>query len=83
MTTPTPTPHGAMPELLPCPFCGRKVDDDLSDTLYPSGTYWREEDGLRHYIGHRDRNVVRRRVSVEVAAEIGKAMAPSTDGGEL
>lgn len=47
--------HGAMPELLPCPFCGHKPPADLADTLYPSGTYWREEDGLRHYVGHRER----------------------------
>jgi hypothetical protein len=44
-----------MNELLPCPFCGREVEDDLEDTLYPSGTWWREEDGLRHYIGHQER----------------------------
>jgi hypothetical protein len=45
--------------LLPCPFCGRPVDDDLddgcNDTLYPSGIYWREEHGMRHYVSHRER----------------------------
>jgi hypothetical protein len=41
--------------LLPCPFCGRPVDDDLSDTLYQSGTYWREDEGFRHYISRRER----------------------------
>jgi hypothetical protein len=47
--------HGAMPELLPCPFCSKKVPDDLSDTLYPSGIYWREDpDSGRHYISHSD-----------------------------
>lgn len=31
------------------------MDEDLDDTLYPSAVYWREEDGLRHYLNHRDR----------------------------
>ncbi|MDB5931376.1 MAG: hypothetical protein JWR60_3083 [Polaromonas sp.] len=37
-------------ELKPCPFCGHAPDpENLIDLLYPTGTYWREEDGLRHY----------------------------------
>jgi hypothetical protein len=41
--------------LPPCPFCGKKPSEDLIDTCYPNGTYWREEDGLRHYIRHKER----------------------------
>jgi hypothetical protein len=45
-------------ENLPCPFCGHKVDLEDDDTLYPSGTYWREEeDGLRHYVNHKERRL--------------------------
>lgn len=30
----------------PCPFCGRAINADDIDTLYPSGTGWKEdEDG--------------------------------------
>lgn len=32
-----------------CPFCGKGVDFEDEDTLYPTGAYWREEDGIRHY----------------------------------
>lgn len=35
---------------LPCPFCGKEVDFDDADTIYPNGTCWREEDGERHYV---------------------------------
>jgi hypothetical protein len=38
-----------------CPFCGATPPKDLSDTLYPSGTWWRINDGYRHYVAHRDR----------------------------
>jgi len=49
----TANTDGAMPELLPCPFCSRPVPDDLSDTLYPSGIYWRDDTDIgRHYITH-------------------------------
>ncbi len=41
--------------LSPCPFCARKVDSDLRDTLYPSGLYWRETNGLRSYVSHIER----------------------------
>lgn len=43
---------GELPALLPCPFCGRKVDDDLIDTLYPSGIYRRPGRG---YVSHKER----------------------------
>lgn len=38
-------------EPLPCPFCGKRVDLEDYDTLYPSGTFWRDdkEIGLRTY----------------------------------
>lgn len=36
----------------PCPFCGRAINADDIDTLYPSGTGWKEDEdgGLRHYV---------------------------------
>lgn len=42
-------------KLKPCPFCGRKVDDDLIDTLYPSGIYWRQHNNFRSYHSHKER----------------------------
>lgn len=33
----------------PCPFCGMKPDMNDPDTIYPSGTVWREELGFRSY----------------------------------
>ena len=42
-----------MNELKPCPFCGRPVDEDLSDTLYPNGRYWRES--TSSYYSHKNR----------------------------
>lgn len=38
-----------MIKLSHCTFCGKHPPDDLIDTLYPSGTYWHEEDGYRFY----------------------------------
>lgn len=29
-----------MNDLLPCPFCGRAVEEDLSDTLYRTTPWW-------------------------------------------
>ena len=45
----------AVLEALPCPFCGKAVDFDDADTLYPSGICWREEHGFRHYVRWKDR----------------------------
>jgi hypothetical protein len=43
---------------LPCPFCGMHADLENGDTLYPSGTGWRDVAGLgREY--HRSRDVPR------------------------
>ncbi len=39
-----------------CPLCKMNPPANLSDTLYPSGIYWRETDGLRHYVGHNERS---------------------------
>ncbi len=34
----------------PCPFCGKKVDLNDEDTLYPNGTGWKDrEGGYRSY----------------------------------
>ena len=39
-----------IPALKPCPFCGSKMDVDDNDTLYPSGTVWRQHElGYREY----------------------------------
>lgn len=43
-------------ELKPCPFCGAKPPDDLIDTLYPTGIWWREiGGGIREYIDRHER----------------------------
>jgi hypothetical protein len=34
---------------LPCPFCGKPVDLEDHDTLYPSGTGWRDDENGRTY----------------------------------
>ena len=35
----------------PCPFCGKQLDANDSDTLYPSGIAWKESGlGYRHYV---------------------------------
>lgn len=41
-------------EFLPCPFCGKVVDLDNGDTLYPAGMYWRITDGIKHHIRYKD-----------------------------
>lgn len=33
----------------PCPFCGREVDLNDPDTLYPTGIVWSETDDGRWY----------------------------------
>jgi hypothetical protein len=40
--------------LKPCPFCGWQPPADLSDVLYPSGTYrrWDERNQFHHYVSH-------------------------------
>ena len=49
-------------KLKPCPFCGLQSDVDWDDTLYPSGSGWREDpcgtEGryLRHYLGANERH---------------------------
>lgn len=44
-----------MSELLPCPFCNKVVNLNNPDTLHPSGIFWREEDGIRVYVRHKER----------------------------
>lgn len=39
----------------PCPFCGKPLDLDDPDTLYPSGIYWGNCDGYRVYRRMKDR----------------------------
>lgn len=38
---------------LPCPFCGRDVDMEDQDTLYPSGTGWMFNEELQMRTYHR------------------------------
>lgn len=45
--------------LKPCPFCGMQSDTEDEDTLYPSGTGWREGlfgsgEVLRQYLSRTD-----------------------------
>ena|SRR3989304_413616 len=43
-------------KLKPCPFCGKTVDINNDDTLYPSGLYWRwDTDGGRCYVAYKNR----------------------------
>jgi hypothetical protein len=48
-------------DMKPCPFCGRAVDMEDEDTLYPTGTGWVEFDNggmiLRSYRSIRDPSV--------------------------
>lgn len=43
-----------MAELEACPFCGWNPPADLSDVLYPNGSYRRynERHGVYHYVSH-------------------------------
>lgn len=34
----------------PCPFCGKSIDADDRDTLYPSGTGWKDDGEIRYYV---------------------------------
>ncbi len=34
----------------PCPFCGNAINADDVDTLYPSGTGWKDDGECRHYV---------------------------------
>lgn len=41
-----------------CPFCGVPAPDDLIDSLYPSGIYYRiEPEGWYSYHSHSNRNL--------------------------
>lgn len=46
----------AAPEIPSCPFCGKPVNLEDDDTLYPTGTGWKEDevDGFRTYHSYRD-----------------------------
>ena len=45
-----------MPDKMkPCPFCGKEVDLEDNDTLYPNGTGWEiRPNGKRSYHSFRD-----------------------------
>lgn len=39
----------------PCPFCGKEVDPDNEDTLYPNGVGWKlRPKGYKSYHSFRD-----------------------------
>jgi hypothetical protein len=40
-------------DMLPCPFCGKGVDLDDEDTLYPSGVGWKFDEELQMRTYHR------------------------------
>lgn len=41
-----------MLKLKPCPFCGKELDLNDPDTVYPNGIYWRDtEEYGRVYFG--------------------------------
>lgn len=46
----TPTPARQPVSLLPCPFCGRGLGDDLIDVLYPTGGWRWAKPGCRSYV---------------------------------
>lgn len=50
-------PNAGKINLKKCPFCGTKPPEDLIDTLYPSGIWWRAlpGSGIRSYHSHADR----------------------------
>lgn len=43
-------------ELLPCPFCGYNLDSEDSDTIYPSGIGWKDEQYGRKYVNYREKH---------------------------
>lgn len=51
------TQESASRNCLPCPFCGKAVDLSDPDTLHPSGTGWRFDDGLQMRTYHSFRDV--------------------------
>ena len=39
----------------PCPFCGKEVDMENGDTLYPSGVGWKlHPSGMRSYHSYKE-----------------------------
>lgn len=40
--------------LRPCPFCGRAMDVEHPDTLYPNGTGWKQRGDSRSYHNFRE-----------------------------
>ena len=51
-------------KLSPCPFCGMQSHQDWDDTMYPTGTGWREDPWgnkglLRHYLDRTERHRIR------------------------
>ena len=54
-STESPSPAtSSLPDLTPCPFCGRQPEIDHPDTLYPSGTGWKQHANYRSYHSFRE-----------------------------
>lgn len=43
-----------MSELKPCPFCGKVLDTEEDDTLYPSGIGYIDSGSYRYYVSYRE-----------------------------
>lgn len=68
---------------LACPFCGQEPPEDLSDTLYPSGTVWQDhEEGFRSYASIRDQPTWARCYTMNCTTNQGGCGA-SIDGDSL
>lgn len=65
-------------ELKPCPFCGHVQTPDDGDTVYPSGTGWKETGEYRHYVSFRDVPVEQWCYTVHCAESSGGCGASSS-----
>jgi hypothetical protein len=55
-----------------CPFCGHQPWE-MAEAVYPTGIGWREDDGVRHYIGRKDKR--------ERMGDVWCVNCPEVEGG--